>query len=267
MSANPATPPDTTPTDTTPTDTTPTDTTPDASRQSGRPRAGGIVQGWGRASAADVAAAGHATARPPVWWLARRVHRERVDAIDAYRAEIALRARHSRIAAIRCGRHLGRVPYGYTLDSGRLVLDPAAAGVVAAIYRWRVGSVGWVAGVAEIVRRLGADPDRFPPPPSARPGAPGKGRGGKGGGGWSGARVRVILTDPRYTGRGVLRAARRDAVTGWTPAVVTPGRTHPALVDDHDWWAAQLVARRPPAVLPDQQEPAARWAGQGTGQW
>ena len=89
--------------------------------------------------------------------------------------------------------------------------------------------------------------------------------------------MRAILTDPRYTGRGVLRAARRDPGTGWTPAVVTPGRTHPALVDDHDWWAAQLLSRRPPAVLPDRpplaaaapgrHEPAARRAGQGAGQW
>ena len=94
------------------------------------------------ASAADVAAAGHATARPPVWWLARRVHRERVDAIDAYRAEIALRARHSRIAAIRCGRHLGRVPYGYTLDGGRLVLDPGRPG-----WSWpSTGGGGWWGG-------------------------------------------------------------------------------------------------------------------------
>src|SRR5690349_19172337 len=66
-------------------------------------------------SAAEVAAAGHATRRPPVWWLATRVRRERADAIAAYHAEIALRARHARIAATRTGFHLGPTPYGYTL--------------------------------------------------------------------------------------------------------------------------------------------------------
>ena len=162
MSANP-----TTPTDTTPTDTTPTEASP----ESGRPRAGRIGrQGSGRASAADVAAAGHATARPPVWWLARRVHRERVDAIDAYRAEIAL----ARPALPDRGDPLRPTP-----RPGPLRLHPrrwAAGGRPGGgrggrghlpVAR-RVGGVG--EGVAEIVRRLAADPPARHPIPAGHGG-------------------------------------------------------------------------------------------------
>jgi Recombinase len=193
-----------------------------------------------RPAAVEVAAAGHATRCPPVGWPAARVRRERADAVAVYRAEIALRARHSRVVAIRAGIHLGRVPYGYTLTPDRrLVPAPAPAQVVESIYRWRVERA---VGVAEIVRRLAADPDRFPPPPPGRPGATV---------GWTPARVAAILTDSRHAGRAVLRPARCDPATGWTAAVLTPTRTHPALVDDHAWRAAQLPARRPLPVRPD----------------
>jgi hypothetical protein len=48
----------------------------------------------------------------PCAGLAARVRRERADAIAAYQAEIALRARHARITAARSGSHLGPVLYG-----------------------------------------------------------------------------------------------------------------------------------------------------------
>ena len=201
-----------------------------------------------------MAAAGHATRRPPVWWLAARVRRERADAIAAYHAEIALRARHARIAAIRAGFHLGRAPFGYTLtpreDVGsgvvrgrRLVPDPDRAWIVELIYRWRVQAH---LGVAEIVRLLAAEPCLYPAPPPWRRGAAE---------GWTAARVRAILTDPRYTGRAVLRPARRDPTIGWTAPVLTPDRTHPALVDDHTWRAAHRLAGRPLPAFPDNPTP------------
>jgi hypothetical protein len=202
-------------------------------------------------SAAEVAAAGHATRRPPVWWLSARVRRERADAIAAYQAEIALRARHARIVAVRTGLHLGPVPFGYTLAPrhdvaarvavrGRwLVPDPDRAWIVELIYRWRVGAH---LGVAEIVRLLAADPCPYPAPLCARWGAAE---------GWTAARVRAILTEPRYTGRAVLRAARREPTTGWTAPVLTPDRTHPALIDDDTWRAAHRLVGRPLPALPD----------------
>jgi hypothetical protein len=193
--------------------------------------------GVGLRSAAEVAADGHATRRPPVWWLGARVRRERADAIATYLAEIAVRAQHTRIAAIRAGRHLGPVPYGYTLTRQRLTPDPLPAAVVEAIYRARIEQL---LGITEIVRMLSADSRRVPPP---RPHAASSG--------WTVGRVRAILTDPRYTGRAVLRAARRDPTLGWTPAVLTPARTHPAIIDDHTCEAAQLLAHRLLPVLTD----------------
>jgi hypothetical protein len=68
--------------------------------------------------------------------------------------------------------------------------------------------------------------------------------------------VRAILTDPRYTGRAVLRPARRDPATGWTPPVLTPDRTHPALVGDDTWRAAHRLGRRPLPAFPDNPAPA-----------
>ena len=198
--------------------------------------------------AAEVAADGHATRRPPVWWLAARVRRERADAIAAYHAEIALRARHARIAAIRAGCHLGRVPYGYTLTRANVGLG--CAGPLPDRPSWRRSTGARVEqqlGVAEIVRLLAADPRPHPAPPPRPHGASS---------GWTAGRVRAILTDPRYTGRAVLRAARRDPTLGWTPPVLTPARTHPALVDDHTWRAAQLLAHRPLPVLTDNPPPA-----------
>jgi hypothetical protein len=178
-----------------------------------------------------------------VWWLGARVRRERADAIATYLAEITLRAQHTRIAAIRAGRHLGPVPYGYTLTRLRLTPDPLPAAVVEAIYQARVEQLF---SITEIVRMLSdADSRRVPPPrPHAAPS------------GWRAERVRAILTDPRYTGRAVLRAARRDPTLGWTPAVLTPARTHPAIIDDHTWQAAQLLAHRLLPVLTDNPPPA-----------
>jgi hypothetical protein len=74
--------------------------------------------------------------------------------------------------------------------------------------------------------------------------------------GWTVERVRAILTDHRYTGRAVLRAARRDPTLGWTPAVLTPAHTHPAIIDDHTWQAAQRLAHRLLPVLTDNPPPA-----------
>ena len=64
--------------------------------------------------------------------------------------------------------------------------------------------------------------------------------------------MRAILTEPRYTGRAVLRAARRDPTTGWTAPVLTPDRTHPALIDDDTWQAAHRLTGRPLPAFPDR---------------
>jgi hypothetical protein len=178
-----------------------------------------------------------------VWRLGARVRPERADAIAAYLAEITLRAQHTRIATIRAGRHLGPVPYGYALTRQRLTPDPLPAAVVEAIYRARVEQL---LSITEIVRILSAADSRRVPPP--RPHAASSG--------WRAERVRAILTDPRYTGRAVLRAARRDPTLGWTPPVLTPARTHPAIIDDHTWQAAQLLAQRLLPVLTDNPPPA-----------
>lgn len=210
-----------------------------------------VWPGW---SVVDAAAARVAAGlRGPRWWR-QRAHRQRAAVIAAYHAEIAERAARAREALARDGVHLGPAPYGYRLVHRRLVPDPDTAGVVSLIFRWRVHGGMRLAG---IVRLLSSSPDEFPPPRRHRPG-----RGAQPGRrvqGWTASVVVSILANPRYTGRQVLRAARRDTLHGtrfrgrvWVPAVLTPARTHSALVDDQSFRAAQWLAGRPApdALLP-----------------
>jgi site-specific DNA recombinase len=117
------------------------------------------------------------------------------------------------------GRYLGgRPPYGYTLkdlgphpnpskaaDGKRLhglALDPVTAPVVQRIFAQFLGGDGMFA-IAETLTRDGI------PSPSAYDRDRNKHRDGLA---WSKSAVRVILTNPRYTGRQVWNKQRSDEV-------------------------------------------------------
>jgi hypothetical protein len=124
------------------------------------------------------------------------------------------------------------------------VPDPDRAGIVDLIDRWRVNTD---LRVAEIVWLFATEPRLYPAPLPGRQAAAG---------GWT-ARVRAILTDPRYTGRAVLRPARRDPATGWTPAVLTPAGT-PSRARRRRRLAGRAPAVRPSTTgSPGQPPPAA----------
>lgn len=213
--------------------------------------------GWPGWSVVDAAAARVAAGlRGPRWWR-QRAQRQRAATIAAYHAEIADRAARARAELARDGIHLGPVPYGYRLVHRRLVADPGTAAAVSLIFRWRAQGMR----PAMIARTLSHSSAEFPPPHQRRTGHAGRGTrtgpAGRRAVGWTAPMVVAILANPRYTGRQVIRAARRHALRGtrfparlWTPAVLTPQRTHPALVDDPTFRAAQWLAGRPaPAEL------------------
>jgi hypothetical protein len=184
-------------------------------------------------SAAEVAADGDTGRRRPRW-VGRRLRRERADAIATYRREIADRARTARLALLVQGMHVGPAPYGYGLWERRLVVDPTTANVVRLIFRWRVLDGATPATIAGIVRPY---PTLFPRP-NGRGGAPVD---------WSPRVIAGILANPRYTGRQVLRAARRERGY-YIPAVLTD-RAHTALVDDRLWRLAQPAGRLIPGAI------------------
>lgn len=172
-----------------------------------------------------------------------------------------LRARHRTLAAMRSqageqGRYLGgRPPYGYRLvDAGahpnrvhagwgrrlrRLEPDPGTAGYVVRMFTQRLSG----ASVASIARGLNEDGVPCPAEVDAERNAH---RGQRW---WTLRTVACILSNPRYTGRQVWnrygtdhdrpRPVRRPNPAGeWT---VSTQATHPALVTEEDFVAAQSV--------------------------
>lgn len=184
------------------------------------------------------------------------------------RIKIRVRASMEALAATE-GRFLGgRPPYGYLLADGgphpnpakaadgkrlhTLAADPVAAPVVARIYREYLAGHG-LGQIAEGLTRDGI------PSPSAHDPQRNRHRCGIA---WSKAAIRVILTNPRYTGRQVWNKQRKDEVLidvddvalghetrmRWNDQqrwVYSQGRVHPALVSDEDFEAVQdLLASR-----------------------
>jgi site-specific DNA recombinase len=185
------------------------------------------------------------------------VHRALVTVLGAKAKREVVRARHRTLAAMRAqtveqGRFLGGRPlYGYRLvDAGphpnraeaawgkrlqRLDPDPVAATHVRWMFARRLEGRS-LAGIArELIDRGVLCPSRDDP---------GRNRN-RVGGRWSVTTVKTILANPRYTGREVWNRRQaaggtgRATVTG--EAVVSNTVTHPALVTEKDFVAAQQV--------------------------
>jgi site-specific DNA recombinase len=147
------------------------------------------------------------------------------------------------------GRFLGgRPPYGYRLaDAGphpnpgkaadgrrlhRLEPDPVTAPVVARIYTEYTAGKGLYA-IAEALTRDGV------PSPSAYDPARNRHRTGVA---WSKAAVRVILANPRYTGRQVWNKQRKDEVLIDVDDVALGHQTRMRWNDPDAWiWSDQIV--------------------------
>ncbi|MEU7829486.1 recombinase family protein [Nonomuraea sp. NPDC049129] len=176
-----------------------------------------------------------------------------------------LRARYRVLAAMRNqvadqGRFLGgRPPYGYRLvDAGphpnrahaqwgrrlhRLDPDPATAPHVRWMFEQRLAGMS----VARIARMLN---ERDIPCPSGVDRERNPHRSGEA---WTLRTVAAVLGNPRYTGRQVWNrqsASAADLVArGWNAPqewVISTKRSHPALISDEDFVAAQAIrAARP----------------------
>ncbi len=142
------------------------------------------------------------------------------------------------------GWNIGTPPYGYAAErvthpnplkasqghtKTRLILDPAAAPVVAQIFTWRVVHK---LGLPAIAKRLNADTALYPPPGAAAA--------------WTQSTVYTILKNPKYTGHMVFGRRRSDG-NGHkihVPAgqwLWSPEPTHPAIVDPGTWQEAQGI--------------------------
>ena len=187
--------------------------------------------------------------------IADPVHCALVTVLGAKAKHEVVRARHRTLAAMRAqtvvqGRFLGgRPPYGYRLvDAGphpnraqaawgkrlhRLDPDPATATHV----RWMFARRLQGRSLAGIARELN---DRGVLCPSQDD--PGRNRN-RVGGRWSVTTVKTILANPRYTGREVWNRRQAAGGTGRATvigeAVVSNMLTHPALVTEKDFVAAQ----------------------------
>ncbi len=160
------------------------------------------------------------------------------------------------------GWNIGIPPHGYAAQrhphpnpmkasqgrtKTRLVIDPATAPAVVAIFEWRVRDK---LGVPTIAARLNASPAAFPPP-GTRPG-------------WSASTVRAILANPKYTGHMVFGRTRTRNGHRSTPAPIeewlwSPGPAHSALVDMATWQAAQSAgAEHSTSRDTDRPNPAGR---------
>ncbi|MFG1710890.1 recombinase family protein [Nonomuraea sp. M3C6] len=176
-----------------------------------------------------------------------------------------LRSRHRVLAAMRNqaadqGRYLGgRPPYGYRLvDAGphpnrahaqwgrrlhRLDPDPATAPHVRWIFAQRLAGVS-VAGIARMLNERGI------PCPSGVDRERNPHRSGQA---WTLRTVAAILSNPRYTGRQVWNRQSTSAADltarGWNAPqewAISTKATHPALISDDDFVAAQAIrAARP----------------------
>ena len=184
-------------------------------------------------------------------------HRALVTALGAIAQREVSRARHRTLAAMRAqafeqGRFLGgRPPYGYRLvDAGphpnraqaawgkrlqRLDPDPVTAAHVRWMFARRLAGRS-LAGIARELNERGVlcpslgDPER---------------NRNRLGGMWSVPTVGAILANPRYTGREVWNRRQATDRTGRSTVVgecvVSKAVTHPALVSEADFVAAQRV--------------------------
>ncbi|MGF1431542.1 recombinase family protein [Kitasatospora sp. LaBMicrA B282] len=184
------------------------------------------------------------------------------------RNRVRIRVRSAMAAQTRLeGRYLGgRPPYGYTItdlgphpnpakaaDGKRLhglATDPTAEATVQRIYREFLTGKGFFA-IAEgltadrIACPSAHDPDRNPH---------------RAGIAWSKGAVRVILTNPRYTGRQVWNKQRKDEILldiedvtlGYTTTlrwndqdkwIVSDRIVHPPIIDDETFAQAQDIIR------------------------
>lgn len=184
------------------------------------------------------------------------------------RIKIRVRAAMSAQAQVE-GRYLGgRPPYGYRLgDAGphpnpgkaadgrrlhRLEPDPISGPIVARIFGEYVAGRGMYA-IAEALTRDGiASPSAHDPARNSH----------RSGAGWSKSAVRVILSNPRYTGRQVWNKQRKDEVLinvedvalghetkmRWNPRdkwVWSTEQVHEPLIDEATFQEAQqLLAAR-----------------------
>jgi hypothetical protein len=189
-----------------------------------------------------------------------------------------LRARYRVLAAMRNqavdqGRFLGgRPPYGYRLvDAGphpnqaharwgrrlhQLDADPATAPYVRWMFAQRLAGVS-VAGIARMLNERGvpclSDVDRQRNPHRS-------------GHAWTLRTVAAILSNPRYTGRQVWNRQNSGAIDamarGWNAPqewAISTKRSHPALVSDDDFVAAQAIR----ATRPTQDRQSARLSARG----
>jgi hypothetical protein len=180
-----------------------------------------------------------------------------VTALGAIAQREVSRGRHRTLAAMRAqtleqGRFLGgRPPYGYRLvDTGphpnraqaawgrrlqRLDPEPVAAVHVRWMFARRLAGRS-LAGIARELNERGVAC------PSV--GDPGRNRN-RSGGRWSVPTVGAILANPRYTGREVWNRRQAKDRTGRSTVVgecvVSKAVTHPALVSEADFVAAQRV--------------------------
>ncbi|WP_145908478.1 recombinase family protein [Kitasatospora viridis] len=192
------------------------------------------------------------------------------------RNRVRIRVRSAMGAQARLeGRFLGgRPPYGYTLtdlgphphpakagDGKRLhglALDPVTGVTVQRIFREFLAGRGYLA----IAERLTAD---GVPCPSAEDPERNRHRSGIA---WSKSAIRVILTNPRYTGRQIWNKQRKDetlldiedVTLGFTTTlrwnsreqwIVSDRVVHPQLVDDETFAQAQdIMASRSRTAAP-----------------
>jgi site-specific DNA recombinase len=161
------------------------------------------------------------------------------------------------------GWNIGIPPHGYAAQrhphpnpmkasqgrtKTRLVIDPATAPAVQAIFEWRVtGKLG----VPTIAARLNASPAAYPPPGS-KPG-------------WTVSTVRAILANPKYTGHMVFgrtrtRNGHRSIPAPMSEWLWSPEPAHPAIVDMQTWQAAQQAGAEH-STSRDSDRPAANPAG------
>jgi hypothetical protein len=190
------------------------------------------------------------------WVIRQRVLRE-------YHTVTLAQARRGSEELVRAGFNTGAVPYGYrprrvrVIPSGRrprwrtrLVIEPAEAIAVRLIFRWR-GKAGL--DTTAIRRRLVEA--RCPAPRDPQTGLEGV---------WTGAAVRSILRNPKYTGRqvwGRRHHGRRVPQAQW---IWSKTWVHPPLINIAEFTAAnrhQWLADIPPtdnsaipsAELPDRR--------------
>jgi site-specific DNA recombinase len=185
------------------------------------------------------------------------LHRMLMTVLGAQSQREVLRARHRTLAAMRAqvrmqGRYLGgRPPYGYRLvDAGphpnrthaswgrRLQrLDPDL--VTAPHVRWIFAKRLAGRSAASIARELN---ERGVPSPSAADPDRNRHRSGQA---WSLRTIVEILRNPRYTGREVWdRVPGRNLPDPQAPRgklTIAAGPSHPALVSERDFVAAQAV--------------------------